>query len=951
MLLWAGAGAVAPLAETPGPAAAAAADCSTAGVEDVRAAARLAADCGKSVEVLGERSETTQVFVDAAGVGRLESAVVPQRVHRADGSWAAIDLALKPVAGGFAPVASTADMTFSGGGTGPLVTWREGDSTFKLTWPGVLPAPRIDGDTAIYDGVLPDVNLHVTAGRSGFRHVLEVLTPEAAASPAVRQIRYGLGGTMRPTRTADGGLDLADAAGTVLVQASPAVMWDSSISTDAIQPAALPTSQKATATTFESDVTSGEEGDGGSPDTTSLISNAQRPGELASSAQVGVAVSGDDLVLTPDTQMLSAPSSAFPLFIDPAFNRGRSQWAYATSNGENNDTTRARVGLNPETGARYRSYFSFNTSAMSDTTVLTAEIQMKLDHSYSCDPTWVHLYRTPTWSTTTGRISWTSYPLGSAATWLDSWAGNANQAGGCGSTQQNSDAVFEGSTLLTDLQTQVESTSSYWVGLCACNPDNQYESDQQRWKKFYTDQTYLVATFDVKPNPPVGLAFTTTTDCYKQCNSPAVVRSQTPTLRAQVQDRFGGVLETAFEIRTAPDLAAAVLVSSSTMPRSFVTTVGSATGVATSRVPTTLSGRGTYYWHATTKDEAGLWSGWGDWYSFTIDVDPPTFGGVASTQYPEKAWGATVGTPGTFSIKNWGTAGTSGTTGAGDEYVWSVDGGSTTTTASSPINYTPATDMVHTMRVQAKDVAGNVSAASDYQFWVSPLPNAYSLWAFDETDPARTAEDTGSGFNAKNPGALGGAAGFVAGKLNNAVHLTGAAGDEVKTSGPVLDTTKSFTVMAWVRPTDLNGQPVQTILGQDGATASRFQLQFRQDANGGAGGWCFSVAGDNTGGSRVLACAGQTVGKPTNNDWVHVAGRYDQVTGKMRVYVMGDPNSCAGEVSEATAPASWSATGPFVIGRALSASAGLAYWRGDIDDARAYQRVLSDTEICQQASQ
>ncbi|PWR13652.1 hypothetical protein DKT69_20145 [Micromonospora sicca] len=836
-------------------------------------------------------------------------------------------------------------MKFSGGGAGPLVTWHEGDSTLELTWPSALPAPRIDGDTAIYDSVLPGVNLHVTAGRSGFRHVLEVLTPEAAANPALQQIRYGLGGTMRATRTANGGLDLANAAGKVLVQASPAVMWDSSISTDATQPASVSTSGGVSATTLgaESDAAAVEAGDSGSQDVTDLISNAQRPGDLAASAQVGLTVSGDDLVLTPDAQMLSAPVSAFPLFIDPAFNRGRSQWAYATSNGENNDLTAARVGLSPDSGARYRSYFSFNTAAMSDTTVLTAEIQMKLDHSYSCDPTWVHLYRTPSWSTSTGRISWTTAPLGSAATWLDSWAGNANQAGGCGTIQQNADAVFEGTTLLNDLQSQVKSTSSYWVGLCACNDSDQYESDQQRWKKFYTDQTYLVATFDVKPVPPVGLAFTTTSDCYQQCSSPALVRNVTPTLRAQVQDTYGGTLQTAFEIRTAASLTATIVVSSTTMPRSYVTTVGNATGIATSQVPAAMLTSGsTYYWHATTVDEAGLWSGWGPWYSFTIDTTPPTTPSVGSTQYPLKQWGATVGTAGTFAF----------TASGADEYTWDVDGGSATATASTSVTYTPATDMVHTMHVKAKDKAGNTSSTYDHQFWVSPATNAYALWTFDESDPATTAADSGTGFSSHSPGTLGGGAHFVPGYLGNAVHLSGPPADRVTTSGPVLDTTKSLTVMAWVRAADLAAQTEQTILAQDGATASRFELQYRKDANGGAGGWCFTMSADSSGGGAVTACAtGQSVGLPSNNTWVHVAGRYDQVTGKMRVYVMGDPLSCAGEMTEATAPAGWSATGSFAIGRGWSSGAGVSYWRGDIDDARAYQRVLSDSEICQQASQ
>ncbi|MEV6377547.1 hypothetical protein [Micromonospora musae] len=172
---------VLPAVAAPASAVAAAEDCSVSEVADAQDAKQLAVTCGKSVEVVSERSETTQVFVDASGMGRLESSVVPQRVHRGDGSWADIDTSLRPVSGGFAPIASTADLTFSDGGSGPLVTWREAGSIFELSWPGVLPVPRIEGDTAIYDGVLPDVNLHVTANRAGFRHVLEVLTPEAAA--------------------------------------------------------------------------------------------------------------------------------------------------------------------------------------------------------------------------------------------------------------------------------------------------------------------------------------------------------------------------------------------------------------------------------------------------------------------------------------------------------------------------------------------------------------------------------------------------------------------------------------------------------------------------------------------------------------------------------------------------------------------------------------------------
>ncbi|MEV6377778.1 LamG-like jellyroll fold domain-containing protein, partial [Micromonospora musae] len=748
---------------------------------------------------------------------------------------------------------------------------------------------------------------------------------------ALREIRYGLGGNMRVTRTAEGGLGLAGADGEPLLQASPAVMWDSSISAESVQPATVPSTLSSPESVLAAPAADDPDADEGAE----LISTARGPSELASSAEVEVAVSAGDLVLTPDAGMLASPAPAFPLFIDPAFSKLRSKWAYATSNGENNDTTGARVGLSPESGARYRSYFSFDTAAMTGKTVLTAEVLMKLDHSHSCEPTWVHLYRTASWTTASGgRMSWTARPLGSGAVWLDSWEGNANEAGGCGSIQPDADAVFEGSALLNDLKAQVLSSSSYWVGLCACNQNNEGETIQSRWKKFYTDKTYLVATFDLKPVPPVGLAFTTTSDCYKQCSSPALVRSLTPILRAQVQDPYGGRLETAFEIRTAADLAAPIVVDSSTMPRSVVTTVGNATAIATSQVPAGKLASGvTYYWHATSVDEASLWSGWGPWYSFTTDTTAPTVSSVTSSQYPVRAWGATVGTTGTFAF----------TASGASEYTWDVDGGNATTTSSPSASYTPPTDLVHTLRVKAKDAAGNTGNTFSYQFWVSPVPDAYSLWTFDESDPARTAADTGDGFGTRNPGTLGGEAHFVPGYLRNALHVSSATGDDVVTSGPVLDTTKSFTVMAWIRPTDLSAQPIQTFLAQDGVSMSRFQLQYRQDANGGRGGWCFTLASaDSVGASKVIPCAGQAVGLPTNGEWVHVAGRYDSTTGKMRVYVMGDPNSCAGEVAEATAPGAWSATQPFVIGRT---------WNGDIDDVRAYQRVLTDAEICQQASQ
>jgi hypothetical protein len=70
-----------------------------AGSKDPEAAAiAAAAAADERVEVVDYRSETTQVFAEPDGRLTLGAAAVPQRVHREDGSWDDVDLALRPAA-------------------------------------------------------------------------------------------------------------------------------------------------------------------------------------------------------------------------------------------------------------------------------------------------------------------------------------------------------------------------------------------------------------------------------------------------------------------------------------------------------------------------------------------------------------------------------------------------------------------------------------------------------------------------------------------------------------------------------------------------------------------------------------------------------------------------------------------------------------------------------------
>ena len=329
-------------------------------------AERMAVQCEARVEALDQRDEYSKVFVDPTGKRQLETASEPQRVRKADGAWAAISTDLVRASNGsLTPSATTANVTFSGGGTGPFVTWRVGESTFSLTWPAPLPAPRIDGDTAVYAGVLAGVDLHVTALPDGFRHALEVKTPQAASQEALRRIRYVVGGNMKAVATDGGGFDLRNAAGDRLGSTGGAQMWDSTAAAPPVEAAS-----KCGVRGFRGGESAGGRGSGGEE----ARSDARGPGMGARSADVAVALTGSELTVTPDTAMLTDPAVVYPLFIDPPFNGVRSKWAYA--NNTNTNTTHngsAWVGRNPYDGTLYRSFFDFNITSLTGATILDAQ--------------------------------------------------------------------------------------------------------------------------------------------------------------------------------------------------------------------------------------------------------------------------------------------------------------------------------------------------------------------------------------------------------------------------------------------------------------------------------------------------------------------------------------------------------------------------------------------------
>ncbi|MEW2380266.1 hypothetical protein AB0883_29750 [Micromonospora sp. NPDC047812] len=282
--------------------AAAAAPCTTevASLDESEALA-AAKRLGSSVEVTSLKTETSRVMADPRGALAMESYAVPQWTKdRRGGGWQKIDTRLQRAADGtLTPMATLAAVAFSAGGAGPAVRLAIEGGHVELAWPGALPTPRLEGDTAVYGSVLPGVDLRLRALVDGFTWVLVVTSPQAAKNPALDELRFGLRttGSLARRPRPSGGFDVVDASGRAVVSTGSALMWDSS----GLIPAA-----RAAKSLELSEVAAQERRE--------VVRAAP---DLARKAELATRMEGADLVIRPDLSLLRGSEAAYPVVIDP----------------------------------------------------------------------------------------------------------------------------------------------------------------------------------------------------------------------------------------------------------------------------------------------------------------------------------------------------------------------------------------------------------------------------------------------------------------------------------------------------------------------------------------------------------------------------------------------------------------------------------------------------------
>ncbi|MDQ1071119.1 LamG-like jellyroll fold domain-containing protein [Streptomyces canus] len=223
--------------------------------------------------------------------------------------------------------------------------------------------------------------------------------------------------------------------------------------------------------------------------------------------------------------------------------------------------------------------------------------------------------------------------------------------------------------------------------------------------------------------------------------------------------------------------------------------------------------------------------------------------------------------------------------------------------------------------------AGSVPAVAAPAAVTAPvtLPSAAAHWSFDEGAGTTAADASGNAHTAT----LQGAAGWDTGKVG-AHSLSLTAGGNATASGPVVDTSKAFSVAAWVNLAQLGGY--QTAVSIDGKVVSAFYLGLRDDT----GTFAFArLASDATQGAAVAAAASA----PTAGTWTHLVGVSDPAAGVTRLYVNGVLEG------ETAYTAGWAGTGSTAIGRALYGGGQVDQWHGLIDDVQLFPTALTSDQV------
>ncbi|MEW1549441.1 LamG domain-containing protein [Streptomyces tsukubensis] len=943
------------------------------GEDEARAALRKAADTGERVEVVGARTEFETTYANPDGSSfRLEQSVTPVRVRARNGSWTKPDPTLERAPDGtLRPRAAAVDVTLSGGGDGAgLVKITRDGRTLGLGWPGKLPKPVLDGASALYPDVRPGVDLRMTVTADGFREVLVVKTPKAAADPALKKITFSTEvNRLKVIRTEGGGIAAVDDNATKVFTVPPARMWDSSGAAANRAGAGAPPAGTRTAP------------QGAAPAPAAAVDTAPESGPLPGSdlAELPISVAEDRISFVPDAALLKKTDpAAFPLYIDPIVSWGEAERTLLRSDGhadygwDNGSDDRGKgAGKCGSWGGYYcgpgyvqRLYFEFSPASLAGKHILDATFRITEPWAFQCDPRWVDLIRTNNISSAT---TWSSRPAD-----LDLLVDRNVSAGRgslCDPDSPDAPIDFKDNPEETNenLTATVRSFAAGKFSRLTLMIRAHDETDTSAWKRFKNDAT-LVVDYVGLPYAPRKVGFVTGSGvaCSTNAADPSTISDPTPQVTAIAQTASGGSAEARLRVQFRVDKQVGTAWTQAVPALVSPTTGHLVNQQATNpTVPQTLV-EGTLY-----RMQAKSLS------YFNNYVSVLTSGGSALCYFridPTAPKAPTI-TPGTvYSLCTTTACVPAGGPGVKDTFTFAPAAGDTNITAyqykwsnsavwSAPVPTTvptlqqqiaPPESGTYQLEVRAKDTVGRWGASQVVSFLVKEGDGPVGRWRFDEANGA--AVDTSTTIPAQQDNATLGAGAvrddrgrrgeiwydaqgqpLAHPRNDRGLTVDGTGTSYAATPGPVLETRSAYTVAAWVRLDRLDRH--MAVISQDGVNFSPFLFGYEASYKK----WYFgvkpsdSVEADNRhygNTARELALTGV---------WTHIAGTFDPSSRQLRVYVNGVLQA------ESLRTSSWSAQGPLQFGRQKAFGNQTFQSAGSIDEATVWQRALTAEEIAREA--
>jgi hypothetical protein len=552
---------------------------------------------GKPVTVSSLTTPSSFTTVGPGGRYTLTETSRPTRAWR-DGRWQALNPALRASADGtISPAVTSAGLALSGGGSAPFAVMTVGGRTLSLSWPGPLPAPAISGATATYSGVLPGVDLVVTADdQGGFADTIVIHNAAAAAKLASIKLTYATTGLALSADAAGNLAARADPGAPAEITAQAPQAWDSTPPPPGMRTVTGPDGTTVDATN-------------GLPASSSIAA----PGAAAQVATVPVALSGHTIALTPTASILTGSGITYPVYIDPTWHNtagtGAAAWTQVDSGfpttsywDESSDLQVGQCYDSPPGSCNglgtARSFIRMPMpSALTKTTdVHSADLYMDEVWAPSCTAEPIDLY--------------TTYGISSATTWnkqpgLTSSALSQSAAfgyPGCGSYKEDITWAVT-STVAADAS--VAQSTQTW-SMRAAN-----ESNNLQWKQFQSGSGYftLSVVYNYPPNKP-DRSTSPGGACYYGASGAPVIGNDDVTFNATASDNDGdNDLTTRFIILNS---GGSTVYDSSSKGTNVVTGDNATAELLLSRsVMQSLQSGGTtteytYHWYAIVTDDFGL---------------------------------------------------------------------------------------------------------------------------------------------------------------------------------------------------------------------------------------------------------------------------------------------------------------------------------------------------------